>query len=523
MATETLTDVDDTSLSDPSDSFVFPTKKRNISLKRPAAADFDSATVSSASQNSKYTHLRNLNPSSNHHPASAPPSACLILREDHKALPFNFFNSALPKWTALSYLIPSSLERNQKGTVIVGQIQTDKIIAFHAAPHHFILNKINYLIKVPQTHTPFIGEVVFDLVDIEERSILSLSEIQLMPLLTVSSSCATNAILSVKKLYPRKTLSESDSSYSSINSMRISVECSSAVPDRVFFENVSLRVFPFIIPPIRCFCCQRYGHGAISCRRSARCAKCSSLEHPTTACDASNELNCFACGPSSSHACSSVRCKFYKAALRIAAQVQCGNIPRDKASVYYASLYSNPKELPSAQPLVMPSPALPPQLFSPATYSKSSMKTWPNLTTNTASTLSSASVPVPSHHPPLNTDGNLTSAQKPKKNVQPLKLPPHMTPEYAEVLSGNLWFDSLGPCKPPAVVPGSPCLGSPPAVPSSPSATSRTPGSPVLTLLKSLLHQLLGWILSCLPTDSPTAAIFSTLLQSFSAALLSSS
>ena len=507
---------------DLADSFVFPIRKPGLStLKRSA----DPSPSSSAHQGPKRPTVKNLNLSPNQQPASSPlpsassPSApCLILREDHKSLPFNFFNTALPKWTALACLIPSSLERNQKGTVIVGQINPDKAIALHSAPHKFIMNEITYLLKVPQTHTPYIGEIIFDLTDIDDRSILSLSETQIMAQLTVSSSCATNAILSVQKVYPRKTLSDSDSLYSSVHSMRISIECSSAIPDRVFFHSVSLRVSPYILPPIRCFRCQRYGHGAISCRRSARCARCSSTNHITTACNPSNELNCFACGPGSSHTCSSTRCKFYKAALTIAAHVQCGNLNRDQASAHYASLYSSPEKVPPAQPLIMPSPVFSPQL--PPT------KGYPKPVTNTAASSSSSS--IPSLHPsPVSC--NFTAAQrKAPKGLQSQKTPPHMTPEYADVLSGNLWYNSQGPCISPAVAQGSSCSGSSPTVPSPHSPSTSSPassasGSPILTLLKSLFQHLLGWILSSLSTDSPVAVIFSTLLQSLSASLLSSS
>lgn len=50
-----------------------------------------------------------------------------------------------------------ALEINQKGTVIVGQIRNDKVIVFHSAlPNQFVMDKINSLMEVPQTRTPYI-------------------------------------------------------------------------------------------------------------------------------------------------------------------------------------------------------------------------------------------------------------------------------------------------------------------------------------------------------------------------------
>jgi hypothetical protein len=134
---------------DSSESFIFQNKKpkQNFpSLKSPAPE--------SLSPSSSFSFSHKSPENSSHHSPSSSSSTCLILRDDHKALPFNFFNSALPNWTALACLVPSSLERNQKGTVIVGQINKDKKIAFHSAPHSFLQKEIKYSIRVLQTHTP---------------------------------------------------------------------------------------------------------------------------------------------------------------------------------------------------------------------------------------------------------------------------------------------------------------------------------------------------------------------------------
>jgi hypothetical protein len=173
-------------------------KPRFQSLKRPAEADYSQESSSS----SRKTRANICTASNSAHLSVLPsPTTCLILREDNKALPFNFFNIALHKWPALECLLEDSLERNQKGTVIRGQLDNNKLAAFQAAPLSFKLNNTNYLVKVPQTHTPYIGEVVFDLQDIEDKSLLSLSESDIKALLTVSPS-SKNSIKTVQKLFP---------------------------------------------------------------------------------------------------------------------------------------------------------------------------------------------------------------------------------------------------------------------------------------------------------------------------------
>lgn len=96
---------------EPCDSLLFQNKKHKTnSFKRSAAADF--STSSSASQSTIPNDVNNL--SSNHHPISSSPPACLIIREDHKAILFNFINTDLLKWTALVYRIRRSLKKNHK-------------------------------------------------------------------------------------------------------------------------------------------------------------------------------------------------------------------------------------------------------------------------------------------------------------------------------------------------------------------------------------------------------------------------
>ena len=46
------------------------------------------------------------------------------------------------------------------------------------------------------------------------------------------------------------------------------------MPDRIYVDYVSYRVRPYEAAPLRCFCCQQYGHVASVCRGNRKCARC---------------------------------------------------------------------------------------------------------------------------------------------------------------------------------------------------------------------------------------------------------
>ena len=112
--------------------------------------------------------------------------------------------------------------------------------------------------------------------------------------------------------------------------------------------------------PIRCYNCQRYGHGALACRRKVVCAFCS-LNHSSKDCN-SSEKKCKGCGQA--HSSSFVRCPIFKLASNIAHKEQTGTITREEASKQYADLYTStsinraqiiPSLLPSQSDNVTPS------------------------------------------------------------------------------------------------------------------------------------------------------------------------
>lgn len=46
------------------------------------------------------------------------------------------------------------------------------------------------------------------------------------------------------------------------------------LPDRIYLDYLCYRVRPFERAPLRCFCCQKYGHVAAVCRGSKTCGRC---------------------------------------------------------------------------------------------------------------------------------------------------------------------------------------------------------------------------------------------------------
>lgn len=80
---------------------------------------------------------------------------------------------------------------------------------------------------------------------------------------------------------------------------------STTLPQTVKAGYLNCKVRPFIPNPRRCFSCQRFGHGAATCRGRTTCGKCSSNDHPTDSCasDFSKCVNCSGAHPAYSRSC----------------------------------------------------------------------------------------------------------------------------------------------------------------------------------------------------------------------------
>lgn len=66
------------------------------------------------------------------------------------------------------------------------------------------------------------------------------------------------------------------------------------VPERVYVECVSYRVRPFQPAPLRCYCCQQYGHVAAVCRGMKTCGRCG-REGCKTECEGKEDAKCIHC------------------------------------------------------------------------------------------------------------------------------------------------------------------------------------------------------------------------------------
>ena len=72
---------------------------------------------------------------------------------------------------------------------------------------------------------------------------------------------------------------------------------------------LNVKVTEYIPSPLRCFKCQRYGHGSSRCNREERCSRCAG-HHSVDQCTAS-ALCCANCSENSDHAASDKMCPVY--------------------------------------------------------------------------------------------------------------------------------------------------------------------------------------------------------------------
>ena len=76
------------------------------------------------------------------------------------------------------------------------------------------------------------------------------------------------------------------------------------LPDHIRIGYLRVKVEVFVPNPLRCYKCQKYGHGQNSCKRQQVCFKCGNHEHDSDSCH--GPLHCVNCG--GSHTASSKQC-----------------------------------------------------------------------------------------------------------------------------------------------------------------------------------------------------------------------
>ena len=84
---------------------------------------------------------------------------------------------------------------------------------------------------------------------------------------------------------------------------------STSLPDTLVIGWLRKDVRVFVPNPLRCYKCQRFGHGSSTCRQTARCQKCGEAPHEGSECTAPQL--CLSCG-SSDHLVSSSQCPVWK-------------------------------------------------------------------------------------------------------------------------------------------------------------------------------------------------------------------
>ena len=80
-----------------------------------------------------------------------------------------------------------------------------------------------------------------------------------------------------------------------VDSLSVMVEFERRVlPERLYIGQFSYRVRPYVLPPLRCYRCQGYGHIAAGCRRELRCGRCGG-GHGFGQCEEGVEVRCANC------------------------------------------------------------------------------------------------------------------------------------------------------------------------------------------------------------------------------------
>ncbi len=80
------------------------------------------------------------------------------------------------------------------------------------------------------------------------------------------------------------------------------------LPERLKVGCFAMKIDKFVPRPIRCFKCQKFGHGQNTCRNHVVCFRCGERDHEGFTCDAT--VKCSNCGEQ--HMASSTDCPVYK-------------------------------------------------------------------------------------------------------------------------------------------------------------------------------------------------------------------
>ena len=107
------------------------------------------------------------------------PSLALIVRKDKKQIPFNLINNVSSSWELLKTIDYKSLSRISKGTAINSTKLANKIESFNKGAKNTTFQGVEYEAYSPRQYTPYLGELYLDLSDIDDKSILTMSDLEL--------------------------------------------------------------------------------------------------------------------------------------------------------------------------------------------------------------------------------------------------------------------------------------------------------------------------------------------------------
>ena len=209
--------------------------------------------------------------------------------------------------------------------------------------------------------------------------------------------------------------------------------CKPQLPKNIKAGYLNLPVDIYIPNPLRCYKCQKFGHGSNNCQHQEVCAKCSLPGHKDQDCP--NQLKCANC--KGNHAAYSRVCPKFK---------------HEKDIVYYK--YRNGVTFPEARKAIatqrehfdkLMSEALKPKMVSTSTQTDMPQpqvaKTTPAVTPNTKSTSTASQKPQTSTSTASQKlqSSTSTTSQKPQPSSEILtnKMPPPQTPATTKIQHQN--------------------------------------------------------------------------------------
>ena len=361
-------------------------------------------------------------------------SPLFIFREDKAIIPINFVSSALLDWENLTNVKNGSITRVGQGFSLRCLYPTQL-----GVPPTFQVGNVKYMCRKPSTPEMHLGEISMYLTDESDLKLLEQSDSQLASLIEIPSSQGLINVKSVKRTFPKRS-SEEHTSGGPPRLMKCIIGFSCEIPQYISFQRLVVRVAKYTPPPTRCFRCQRYGHGSLTCRRSEFCSKCGNKGHSNRNCT-SEIWKCASC--KGNHGSGSPKCKYFSLASDVLQKFNSGEISRDEAVSQYLKLY-NPSAptISRLQSEVTPSANISSNNAASDTPTSSQNRrdsTAPS-TSNVKQTMKTASYASKINSPPATNIWNQIGGNKKKKTKS---TQPNVQPNFQQVYSeANTWANN---------------------------------------------------------------------------------